>query len=68
MKKSKQTNTLMQYAGLATQILVGLGFTIWLGSIIDKQQKNENPLFSWILPIILLLGLLIKIVKDTSKK
>jgi len=68
MKKTKQTNTLTQYAGLATQILAGLGLTIWLGSIIDKQQKNENPLFSWILPIILLIGLLIKIVKDTSKK
>lgn len=58
----------MQYAGMAAQILTGLGLTTWAGMWIDKKRNSTKPLFTWLLPLVLLIGFLVKAVKDTSKK
>lgn len=65
---SNKNNSLMHYAGMATQLLVGLGLTTFLGIWLDKKRTSSAPLFIWLLPIVLLLGILVKIIKDTSKK
>jgi hypothetical protein len=59
---------LLQYAGLATQLLVLLAITIWAGIKLDKWLKFSTPLFTWVLPLISIVALMIKIIKDTSKK
>ena len=68
MKTQKPTNQLLwQYAGLATQLLVGLGLMLWLGEKLDRYFGWQSPYLVWILPLLLVLGVLMKVLKDTSK-
>ncbi len=65
----KQTNSsLMQYAGLATQLLVSLGLSVWIGKWADKKMNSTSPIFIWFLPLLVLIAILVKVVKDTSSK
>jgi hypothetical protein len=69
MKQSKPDNQLLwQYAGLATQLLVGLGLMLWLGGWLDGYFGWNGPYLVWILPLLLLIGVLIKVLRDTSKR
>lgn len=69
MKESKSNKQLVwQYAGLATQLLVGLGFMLWVGSWLDQYFEWNGPYLVWILPLLLILGILIKVFRDTSKR
>ena len=65
---NKKDNSLLQYAGIATQPLIGLGLITYLGIWIDKKLLITTPLFIWILPLLLLVGMLLKAIKDTNKK
>lgn len=58
----------MHYASMAAQILTGLGLTTWAGLWLDKKRGSVKPMFTWLLPVLLLIGILIKAVKDTNKK
>ncbi|HNE94302.1 MAG: hypothetical protein IT251_07460 [Chitinophagaceae bacterium] len=53
---------------MATQLLVGLGLTTWFGNWIDKKNIFKKPVFTWILPLIFVIGFLIKLIKDLNKK
>jgi hypothetical protein len=64
----KKNNILVQYAGMTAQILTGLGLATLLGLWLDKRRTSPKPLFTWILPVILLIGILVKVIKDTNKK
>lgn len=69
MKQSKPNNQLIwQYAGLATQLLVGLGLMLWLGQGLDGYFGWKSPYLVWILPLFLIIGILIKVLRDTSKR
>lgn len=61
-------NMLIQYAGLAAQLLVGLAAFTYLGLWLDKKMGNDTHLFIWLLPLLLLIGMLVKAIKDTNKK
>lgn len=61
-------NLLWKYAGLATQFLVGIGIAVYAGLKLDEWLKIKMPLAVWVLPLLLILGVIIKIVKDTAKK
>jgi len=58
----------MQYAGFAAQLAVGLLLAVYAGMWLDKRIAISIPLLIWLLPLLLLIGMLIKVVKDTSKK
>ncbi len=70
MPSTNKSNSklLLQYAGLATQLLVLLAITVWAGMKLDKWLKFSTPLFTWVLPLVVITALMIKIIKDTSKK
>ncbi len=69
MKQTTPNNQLLwQYAGLATQLLVGLGLMLWAGTWLDGYFGWKSPYLVWILPLLLLLGILIKVLRDTSKR
>jgi F0F1-type ATP synthase assembly protein I len=59
---------LMQYAGLAAQLAAGLLLTVYLGMWIDKWVRLGIPVFIWALPLLLIIGMIIKAIRDTSKK
>ena len=58
----------MQYAGLATQLLVALGLAVFLGLKADELLKLNFPLLGWLLPLVVLMAMFYRILKDTSKK
>ncbi len=65
MKSNKEI--LLRYAGLATQLLVSLGLSAYIGLWLDKHLLHAMPIFVWALPLIVLIVLIIKVIKDTSK-
>jgi len=67
-KDPKPNRLLMQYAGLATQLAAGLLLTVWLGHLLDNWLQWRVPVFIWLLPLLLLIGMMIKAVRDTSNK
>ncbi len=68
MNEPKNNNLLWKYAGLATQFLVGIGIAVYAGMKLDEWLKIKMPLAVWVLPLLLITGVIIKIIKDTAKK
>ena len=66
----KQSNNriLLRYAGLGTQILVSLGLAVFIGLKLDAWIRTPFPVLVWLLPLLVILGMIIKTIKDTSKK
>jgi len=67
-QKSTATSDLMRYAGLGSQILVSLGLGVFAGYKIDKWLKISFPLLVWLLPLVILCMMIVKLIKETSKK
>jgi len=67
-KKSTPTSDLMRYAGLGSQILVSLGLAVFAGYKVDKWLKLPLPLLVWLLPLIVLIAMIYKLIKETSGK
>lgn len=68
MQEEKPRNTLMQYAGFAAQLAGALLAAVFAGKWLDKHTGVDFPILIWLLPLLVLIVLLIKVVKDTSKK
>jgi hypothetical protein len=69
LKTRKETNReLMHYAGMGAQFLVSIGVGIFLGIKSDEWLNFSFPLLVWLLPLLIITGLILKIIKDTSKK
>jgi hypothetical protein len=65
----KQSSSILQYSGLAFQMMLAIAGAIYLGRWMDDRMALKKlPVFIWLLPLIVITGMLIKIVKDTSKK
>jgi hypothetical protein len=58
----------MRYAGLGSQILVSLGIAVFAGYKIDSWVKMPLPLLVWLLPLIVLIAMIYKLIKETSGK
>jgi len=67
-QKSTPTSDLMRYAGLGTQILVSLGIAVFAGYKIDRWLKIPLPLLVWLLPLIALVAIIYKLIKETSSR
>lgn len=67
-QKPTPTSDLMRYAGLGSQILVSLGIAVFLGYKTDKWLKIPLPVLVWLLPLTVLIGIIYKLVKETSGK
>jgi len=58
----------MRYAGLGSQILVSLGIAVFAGYKIDRWMKMPLPLLVWLLPLVVLVVMIYKLIKETSGK
>lgn len=67
MNKNNNTS-LLKYAGLATQFLVGIGLAVYGGIQLDKWLRFKMPIAVWVLPLLLISGVIYKIIQDTSAK
>jgi hypothetical protein len=61
-------NLLLQYSGLAFQFLAVIGAAVFIGYWVDKKMAIKFPLLIWLLPLLAIIGMIIKVVKDTSIK
>ena len=61
-------NLLAQYFGFAAQLLLGLGLMVYGGMWFDKKISIGFPLLVWLLPLLLIIAMIVKVIKDTSKK
>jgi F0F1-type ATP synthase assembly protein I len=59
---------LMRYAGLAVQFLVSIGLGVFIGLKADQWLHFSFPLLVWLLPLLIIGGMFVNILKETSKK
>ena len=59
---------LLRYAGLAMQFLVSIALGVFIGLKTDEWLKISFTLLVWLLPLLIICGLIFKIFKDTSTK
>lgn len=59
---------LAKYLGLATQFMIGLAIAVFAGLKADQWFSFSTPIFVWVLPLMVVTGLIWQIVKDTSNK
>lgn len=69
MSDKKQDNRmLLRYAGLSSQLVIGILVALFTGKKTDSYLNIRTPMFIWIFPLLLIIGVIIKIVLDTGKK
>lgn len=65
---SKGRNSdLLRYASLGTQLFVALGLAVWGGMKADEWLHSPFPLLVWILPLLVIVAVIYKLIKETSK-
>ena len=67
-KKPQNNKLLYQYAGFAFQLMAGLGIAVFAGLKLDKWIHPPIPILTWLLPLLVLIAIIFKVVKDTSEK
>ena len=68
MNKKNDPSLLWKYAGLGTQFLVGIGISVYAGKKLDERLATGMPLAVWVLPLLLIVAVIYKIIKDTAPK
>jgi membrane protein DedA with SNARE-associated domain len=66
-KQPANNKLLLQYLGFAFQLIVALGLSVFAGNWLDKQLNFTTPLLAWVLPLMTIVAMIIKAIKDTSK-
>ncbi|ANI88203.1 hypothetical protein A9P82_02080 [Arachidicoccus ginsenosidimutans] len=61
-------NSYLTYLSYGIQLAAGVGLALWFGSWIDKKITTKIPLCTWVLPLVVLVFMLVKIVREFSKK
>lgn len=67
-QKQSNANVMFRYAGLGMQIAVSLGIAVFAGYHADRWLNIGIPLFILILPFAVLIIMIFKLIKETSKK
>lgn len=65
--KQDGNKELLQYAGLATQWLVMIGLTLWLGMWLDKKLSDTSRILTVLLPLLAIIISLIQIIRKVNK-
>lgn len=58
----------MRFASMATQMLGAIAASVWIGYWLDGKTQTSIPWFSITLPVITVIGLLVRIMNDTRPK
>lgn len=61
-------NSFSQYAGLGAQLFLTMLIALFGGMKTDNWMGFKKPLFIWVLPLLVILGTLVKIIIETNKK
>lgn len=66
--KKDSPNILYRYAGMGAQILVSLGLAVLIGLKLDGWIRTPFPVLVWLLPLLVIIAMIVKTIKDTSKQ
>ena len=66
-KNTSNKELLLRYASIGSQIFAGLVITVFLGKWIDEKLKFSFPVLIWLLPLLFLISMILKAIRDTSK-
>ena len=61
-------NSFLGYASVATQLLVAFAFAAFGGKWLDLKFFSRTPIFIWVLPLLVGIGMIVKVIKDTDSK
>jgi len=61
-------NSFLGYASVATQLLGAFAFAAFGGKWLDLKFFSQTPIFIWILPLLVGIGMIVKVIKDTDSK
>lgn len=67
-KSKAPRNLLLYYSGMAFQFLAVIGLMVFIGLKADQYLDVSFPIFIWLLPLVIIAGLIFKAVRDTSNK
>jgi hypothetical protein len=67
-KKKVDNSLLWKYAGFATQLTVALVVSVYAGMKLDSLFKFKKTIIVWALPLLIILVLIYKVIKDTAPK
>ena len=67
-RKQNSNRDLAKYAGLGAQIFVSLGIAVFAGYKADKWLEMNFPLLVWLLPLLVIGIMILKLIKETSKR
>jgi hypothetical protein len=59
---------LFRYAGLSSEVAASIAIAVLLGIKADKWLKVSFPILSWCLPLLVIVVLIVKLIKDSSGK
>jgi F0F1-type ATP synthase assembly protein I len=53
---------------MAFQFLVAIGVTVFLGYKLDKLLNWRMPVWVWALPLLVIIGMIAGVIRNSSKK
>ena len=65
--QNRSSRSVWKYAGLTTQLFAAIGLTMYGGWYIDKWLSLKMPIAIWVLPLLTIIGIIIKIIMDTNR-
>ena len=66
--KSGNRSDLMRYAGLTTELAASVGLSLFAGLKADKWLHFTFPILACSLPLLVIVVLIVKLVKDSSTR
>jgi hypothetical protein len=67
-RKINNRRELIRYAGLSSEVMASVGISVYLGIKADKWLKLSFPIFSMSLPLLVIIALIVRLVKESSRK
>jgi len=58
----------MQYLSFAWQLIAGIAIFVYLGMQVDKWMNTKTPLMVWIFPLLVIIAMMIKVIRDTTNR
>lgn len=65
---NKNNRDLLRYAGLATQLFVAIGLAVFIGLKADGWLHLSFPVLVWFIPLLVIVLMIYKLIKETSGK
>lgn len=64
----QDNSQLWKYAGMVIQFFAAIGIAVFIGLQADKWLSTSIPVFSWVLPLVAIIGIIMQVIRDTTRK